>query len=368
MTHFNRVCAVFVVLGSGVLTAGCERPPMEAEQYGYRGVAMEAISNPRLVAETALANQVPAPQPEAVITGQKASDIYQNVQLLGDLDVGEFTRLMVAITQWISPKEGCNYCHEAGNLASDAVYTKVVARRMIQMTRHINGEWQNHVRETGVTCYTCHRGQAIPKHIWFTDPAPPQAGGVSASRNGQNLPSESVGDASLPYDPFTPFLSQAQEIRVLGGTALPTDNTQDIKQAEWTYGLMMHFSNSLGVNCTFCHNSRAFLAWDRPQRVSAWYGIRMAREINNEYVDSLRAVFPPHRLGPRGDVAKVNCSTCHQGVNKPLYGVSMVKDYPSLGGDGAEQQQAQQTEQIRKIADQVEQVWQAAQPSDKWLN
>ena len=34
-----------------------------------------------------------------------------------------------------------------------------------------------------------------------------------------------------------------------------------------------------------------------------------------------------------GDVAKVNCATCHQGVFKPLYGVSMAKDYPELVGE-----------------------------------
>jgi photosynthetic reaction center cytochrome c subunit len=32
------------------------------------------------------------------------------------------------------------------------------------------------------------------------------------------------------------------------------------------------------------------------------------------------------------DVAKVNCQTCHQGVYKPLLGVSMLKDYPKLSG------------------------------------
>ena len=35
---------------------------------------------------------------------------------------------MAAITAWVSPKEGCNYCHEGADLASDAKYTKVVAR------------------------------------------------------------------------------------------------------------------------------------------------------------------------------------------------------------------------------------------------
>ena len=44
----------------------------------------------------------------------------------------------------------------------------------------------------------------------------------------------------------------------------------------------------------------------------------------------LTASFPADRLGPTGDVAKVNCATCHQGVYKPLYGAQMAKDYPEL--------------------------------------
>ena len=47
----------------------------------------------------------------------------------------------------------------------------------------------------------------------------------------------------------------------------------------------------------------------------------------------LTSVFPDTRLGPTGDVAKVNCQTCHQGVNKPYGGVSMAKDYPELQGE-----------------------------------
>ena len=59
----------------------------------------------------------------------------------------------------------------------------------------------------------------------------------------------------------------------------------------------------------------------------------MARGLNNTYMVPLTGVFPDTRLGPTGDVAKVNCQTCHQGVNKPYGGVSMAKDYPELQGE-----------------------------------
>jgi photosynthetic reaction center cytochrome c subunit len=95
---------------------------------------------------------------------------------------------------------------------------------------------------------------------------------------------------------------------------------------------MVHMSNSLGVNCTYCHNTRAWGEWSesRPQRTVAWHGIRMARQLNNEYLVPLTNTFPDHRLGPTGDVAKINCQTCHQGVYKPYFGQSMAKDYPEL--------------------------------------
>jgi photosynthetic reaction center cytochrome c subunit len=95
---------------------------------------------------------------------------------------------------------------------------------------------------------------------------------------------------------------------------------------------MTHMSTSLGVNCTYCHNTRSFQSWEGspPQRVTAYHGIRMARDVNNEYMVPLTEVFPVERKGPGGDVAKVSCATCHQGAYKPLYGFPMLKDYPEL--------------------------------------
>ena len=79
---------------------------------------------------------------------------------------------------------------------------------MIQMTRHINADWKSHVGETGVTCYTCHRGQPVPNNIWFSEPTRGQTDGLVGNPGGQNSPSTLAGLASLPYDPFTPFLTK----------------------------------------------------------------------------------------------------------------------------------------------------------------
>jgi len=331
----SRGAAVAAIVAAAALLAGCERPPVDSVQRGYRGVGMQQVYNPRTVAAQMPLNALPADTPMASAEGPRASAIFKNVQVVGDTSVGEFTRLMVSITAWVSPDQGCAYCHKAGeDFSSDGLYTKVVARRMLQMTRHVNTDWKTHVAETGVTCYTCHRGKNVPENIWFAPAIDTHAAGMIGSRAGQNSPSSAVALASLPYDPFTPFLDQANQIRVVGKTALPTGNRQSVKQTEYTYGLMMHMSQSLGVNCTYCHNTRSFAQWDAstPQRSTAWYGIRMTRDLNTAYLDPLGGVYPANRLGPTGDAPKLNCTTCHQGAYKPLYGASMLTTHPELAG------------------------------------
>ena len=330
---------LFVVGVAAVLLAGCERPPIEVSQTGFRGTAMEQVYNPRTLKAAAALNTPPAVAPAipAQPGGPTAGATYQNVKVLGDLGVAEFARTMSAITEWVSPQQGCNYCHIEGNFADDSKYTKTVARRMLQMTQHINTDWKTHVAETGVTCYTCHRGNPVPKEVWFGPVAQKSKGGSLGDDAGQNRPAKTVGYSSLPYDPFTPYLLGDKQIRVNGKEALAMSgaaaNRSSTKQAEHTYGLMMHMSTSLGVNCTYCHNTQAFQAWEgnaTPQRATAWYGIRLARDLNNAYLVPLTGTFPANRLGPTGDVAKVNCASCHQGAYKPLYGAAMAKHYPAL--------------------------------------
>ncbi len=324
-----RMVVMGVTLIAAGLLAGCDVPPQESKQSGYRGTGAAQIENKAQAAAKREANAIPEAQPAADASGDKASKAYQNVKVLGHLSEGQFLRVMTAMTEWIAPNEGCGYCHNLDNLADDKMYTKVVARKMIQMTQEINTNWTNHVGQTGVTCYTCHRGEPVPNGVWFSDKGP-QTAGFAASPAGQNMAAPLIDRASLPRDPFTPLLLGKEEIRVGGDTALATGAAgAPIQRAEQTYSLMVHMSTGLGVNCTFCHNSRAFGSWEEstPQRATAWHGIRMARDLNNNYMVPLQATFPANRLGPEGDVAKIGCTTCHQGVNKPLYGVSMLKDY-----------------------------------------
>jgi photosynthetic reaction center cytochrome c subunit len=322
-------------------------------QMGAPGVGMEVVKTHQQLADQVEANKVPAALPAASQDGQLAVNAYKNVQVLGHLSSGEFTRLMTAMTLWVAPDAGCAYCHaperdasgnivrdsdgyaqaDLRNMNSDELYTKRVARRMLQMTQHINGDWKDHVKATGVTCYTCHRGQPVPTNIWFDQPDPQDEDRPIGRKAGQNSPAAITDLSSLPSGVFRPFLGGDENIRVQATGAIVDDDRSSIKQTEWTYGLMIHFSNSLGVNCTYCHNSRSMGEWSTSPstRAQAWYGIRMVRNLNKEYLEPLGDTFPPNRHGAEmNDGPKLNCATCHNGAYKPLLGVSMLGDYQAL--------------------------------------
>jgi len=324
---------LFVGVSAGTVFAvrqlsSMDHPRPTTVQRGFRGTGLDQIYNPRSLAALAEQAKIPFVLPPADADGVKAGEAMQNVRVLKDLSVGQFTRLMVSMATWVAPEQGCAYCHNVENMAEDSKYTKVVARRMLQMTQNINGNWKAHVANIGVTCYTCHAGNPVPKNIWFNDPGPP-ARGLAETQTGMAHPTQRINLSSLPYDPFTPFLEQSNNIRVQGETALAGMNKSSMKQTEWTYALMVMMSQSLGVNCDYCHNTRAFRDWSQssPARVTAWYGIRMVRDLNNNYLDNLNGVFPAYRKGVTGDSPKVYCNTCHQGIYKPLFGVSMLTTF-----------------------------------------
>jgi hypothetical protein len=55
----------------------------------------------------------------------------------------------------------CTFCHEGPDFANDARPTKVMARRMIEMTNGLSATLGN----GRVSCYTCHRGDAMPRTV-----------------------------------------------------------------------------------------------------------------------------------------------------------------------------------------------------------
>ncbi len=326
-----------LLLALALSLTGCERT--QSKQTGP-AAGQEQIKRPKEVAALVDLNRIPAAEDPADVDSPPASEVFVNVKVLGDISATEFSRLMQAFSTWVAPVEGCEYCHNTEVMESDEKYPKIVARRMIQMTRRINTDWKKHVGETGVTCWTCHRGQAVPSGDWFNAKGPletvPLMGHSSTGRNG---PSVTARGSSLPNDPLAKFLVDkgSESIRVQATTALTTNaDPASVQNAQWTYALMMYMSGSLGVNCTYCHNTRALASWSEstPQRVTAWYGIRLVRELNTDFLIPLTSTFPSYRLGLHGDAPKVGCATCHKGTFKPLNGVSPLPDYLALAGVG----------------------------------
>lgn len=295
-----------------LVLAACGDTQTDSVQVGYRGVGMEQNYNRGDLKQKFA--QVKLPEVVAPAGASPPGPLpWRNVQVLNDISVAEFNRTMIAMSTWVAGTGNCAYCHNVANFASDtlpngkAIYTKVVARRMLQMTRQINGQYSAHVANTGVTCYTCHLGKPLPNGLWFY--------------SSQN-------------DYLRHYLDR-EGARVVSQTVAPSNgNRSSVKQTEWTYALMISQSRSLGVNCTYCHNSRQFASWTQapPARVTAFHGILMMRDLNTNYLAPLQSVYPAVRLGAMGDAPKAQCVTCHNGNYKPLYAAKMVKDYPALWG------------------------------------
>jgi photosynthetic reaction center cytochrome c subunit len=309
----NLVRSIVPALLVGTLMAGCERPPVESVQRGFRGLGIVHTDNPRALAAsvTEVAAGVPDLPPPNDFTNAPAAPAgtWQNVQVLNHLSEVEFNRTMAALTAWVvqnlpddtpADQRGCNYCHVVENgvadFAADDIYTKVVSRRMLQMTQAINAEYTSHVTEAGVTCYTCHMGAPVPQNIWFYTDL----------------------NQSLRH-----YLDR-DDLRVQSGVALTSesDNRVSIKQTEYAYELMLNMSGALGVNCTYCHNSARWGSWEEstPQRLTALRGLRMIRHLNMSYLVPLQPEWPAERLGPMGDGPKMECATCHNEAYIPQYG------------------------------------------------
>ena len=151
---------------------------------------------------------------------------------------------------------------------------------------------------------------------------------------------------SLPSDALESYLLEANQItvhdlesRVAGGPASEDDLLPSIQDTERTYSLMNYFANSLGVNCVFCHNSRAFYAAQgevTPQWSTASLGILMVQDLNNEFLVPLKDTYPAERLGPvYADAPKAACRTCHKGYQQPMQGTNAIGDWPELASTEA---------------------------------
>lgn len=67
---------------------------------------------------------------------------------------------------------------------------------------------------------------------------------------------------------------------------------------------MYHMSESLGVGCTHCHNSRYFPDWEQPAKYYALTMLQMSQYIRENYQDSMNGQEP-------------SCFLCHRNQVRP---------------------------------------------------
>ena len=308
--------AVIIMFGNPIQTV--------TTQTGPRGNAMGVVD---------YAGAAPDPSIETYVTSAPvvpasgdalAKDAIEGAEpALGDLTVANYERMVDSIRSWTGIPD---------LFAGEENYQTLVARNMIEMTQNLNENWGDHVGPSGVNCMTCHRGEPVPSGIWFNvQPVNEHVSGWSANQNRATDQSQST---SLPSDALEQYLLNYEAIRVHDlEPRVENDGTATIQMTERTYSLMNYFSNSLDVNCTFCHNTRAFYDLDQstPQLEQSQLGIAMVQEINNDYMLPIEELFPQERLGSiHMDVPKVGCLTCHKGYSKPMDGTDMISDWPEL--------------------------------------
>jgi photosynthetic reaction center cytochrome c subunit len=302
--------------------------PTTSDQTGFRGTGMEVIAFDSRLAEQAATDVQPAglpgpvaPEPGEPLVGDLAA--FPGSETVAGLTARNFTRLNAAIAEWVGPEAA---------FTAEGTPLQLLTARHVEMTRAINDEWDVHVGPTGVNCYTCHRGELVPAATWFLPEPNSRWAGPSAMY--QNRASAMNYSTGLPIDAMKVYLLESDQAVGVHGTTPrnPGEPGASIYHTYQTYSLMQHFANSIGANCTYCHNTRALAEID--QHTPAWaiaqVGRAMTQDINNTWILGDAELVAPERLGPQGDVAKVNCTTCHNGAPKTFGGASAVADWPEL--------------------------------------
>jgi photosynthetic reaction center cytochrome c subunit len=318
------VAAFVVVVGQPYAT--------DSLQTGPRGTGMSVpeFESDLSEADPTIAGYLTRAQISDDAIASISDEALQNVPPgLGDISDEQYAELVVAMRAWTGIPD---LMEDPDNYQTQIAYT------MVGMTQSVNENWIGHVQsnaEVGVTCYTCHRGQPVPSEIWFRlGPVNEAAEGWAAVQNRVTTQSQYT---SLPSDALEEYLLNYGQIGVHDLEShvaeYPSEGIQTWQNAERTYSLMNYVSNSLGVNCVFCHNSRAFYdpAQVTPQWATEMLGISMVQEINNDWLVPLEGLYPPERLGPVfADAPKAACKTCHKGYQQPLQGLNVIGEWPEL--------------------------------------
>lgn len=102
-----------------------------------------------------------AAQPQAgppSLEGKTAEQVYKSIKVLNGVPADQVIISMHMIRAALGVN--CEFCHEDPDRAADTKEQKETARAMMRMVMDINKN--NFKGQQEVTCYTCHRGGAVP--------------------------------------------------------------------------------------------------------------------------------------------------------------------------------------------------------------
>jgi hypothetical protein len=109
-------------------------------------------------------------------------------------------------------------------MASDTKYTDTVAKQMLRRTHEVSTEWTGHVAQTGVTCQTCHRGNAVPEGTWFVPTTISRCGTTSIVRTSACRPTRRSAARATTSRAFANWeQSPPQRLTALRGTRMVRD-------------------------------------------------------------------------------------------------------------------------------------------------
>lgn len=142
-------------------------------------------------------------------TPKKAEEQFKNIQVLKGIPAEQ----LIPTMQFVAASLGvnCEFCHVKNAFEKDDKKPKQTARKMMEMMFAINAD--NFDRRREVTCYTCHRGNAMPVAIpAVMEDEPKSTMAVAAA--GDSMKAEASGKASP-----TPEQLIDKYVQALGGSA-----------------------------------------------------------------------------------------------------------------------------------------------------
>ncbi|NJK81088.1 MAG: photosynthetic reaction center cytochrome c subunit [Chloroflexaceae bacterium] len=214
----------------------------------------------------------------------------QNVQVLQGMNTSQIWNYMIQISGALGV--GCQYCHDINNFAADPYPAKISGRLMLLLVRDLNTQYITNIpnwRGNYVRCDTCHLNQAlgvptvseqfelsVPPITVDLEPLneaglPIRTAEEVAELNASEFATMDVDNPMLlkeavlyylyNYRVWDPFNAE-DPTSGRGSLSLTHEGGRTQDQVTINQNVMNLQSWSLGVGCTYCHNSRNFYAYE----------------------------------------------------------------------------------------------------------